>query len=263
MGCVYEVRCVVNGRGYVGKTKYDLESYKRGYEFASVSDKPTARIFIKALRKYGWDAFKWSVLIEDDDDEFLCFMEKKWIKRLGTKLPNGYNMTDGGEGMAGYSPPEETRKKLSLALKGESYEAVYGDRAAEERKKRSEAKLGKKCSAETRRKMSESKKGKPAHNKGVPMSEEQKQKISKAKLGMKYGPAPIERCRKISEALTGRTVSPEHLEKIRAHRHTDETKEKISQTSKGRKHTDQAKMLIGLASRLRLGKRLLKEGDMR
>lgn len=259
MGCVYLAWCEVSQKGYVGKTIGELEKRKIGHQ---KDDRPSS-LFRKAICKYGWDAFEWSILTEDDDDEFLCFMEQKWIKRLGTKMPNGYNMTDGGEGMAGYSPPEETRKKLSLALKGKSYEAVYGDRADEEKKKRSEAKLGKKCSLETRRKMSEAKKGRPAHNKGVPMSEEQKLKLSEAKKGVKYGPAPIDRCRKISAALKGKKKSVEHVEKIRAHRHTKETKEKISQTSRGRKHTDQAKVLIGLASRLRYGKRLLKEGDMR
>lgn len=211
MGCVYLFRCVVNGKLYVGKTKHEFKDYVRGYQLAAISDEPTNRVFIKALRKYGFDAFEWTILIEDEEDEFLCFMERRWIKQLGTKIPNGYNMTDGGDGMAGYSPPEETRKKLSLALKGESYEAVYGDRAAEERKKRSGAKLGKKHSPEAKKKMSEAKKGRPAHNKGVPM--------------------------------------PEH--------------QRIYFDRTGTKWSEKQRVLYGLTIKLRSGKRLLKEGDMR
>lgn len=119
MGCVYLARCMVNGKPYVGKTTDDFEDYLRGYELSAVSDKPTTRLFIKALRKYGFAAFEWTILTEDDDNEFLCFMEQKWIERLGTKMPNGYNMTDGGDGgaaFAGKTHSAETKKKIGKAI---------------------------------------------------------------------------------------------------------------------------------------------------
>ena len=41
-----------------------------------------------------------------------------WIRELNSKAPNGYNLTDGGDGGRGLSPSAETRQKLSAALKG-------------------------------------------------------------------------------------------------------------------------------------------------
>ena len=34
-----------------------------------------------------------------------------WIAKLNTKVPNGYNLTDGGEGLV--NPSDETRAKMS------------------------------------------------------------------------------------------------------------------------------------------------------
>lgn len=110
MGCVYVAWNVVNGMGYVGKTIYDLPWRKNGHEQDAYNGSPC--YFHRAIRKYGWDAFEWTILAEDDDDEWLLLMEQKWIKRLGTKVPNGYNMTDGGEGVSGHSPSKETREKI-------------------------------------------------------------------------------------------------------------------------------------------------------
>lgn len=161
--------CEVSQKGYVGKTIGKLE-YRKQSHFKAADGGVWA--FHCAIRKYGWDAFKWTILTEDDDDEFLCFMEQKWIKRIGTKSPNGYNLTDGGDGVVNPSPdvrkrmrfnrlgektPEEVRESLrklwqdpehrikminahedqAERMRGKTYEEIYGvDRANEERTKR-------------------------------------------------------------------------------------------------------------------------------
>ena len=88
---------------------------------------------------------------------------------------------------------EETKKKLSEALKGKQFseetkkkisEAMKGKHFSEEHKKKlSEANKGKQLSAETRRKISEAHKGKTSPNKGKQFSEEHKKKISEANIG--------------------------------------------------------------------------------
>jgi len=85
----------------------------------------------------------------------------KCLKRQGVKLAN---LTDGGEGMSGLSPSEETRKKLSLAFKGKPKTFEHNQKVgiANKGKKRSlehkmavsKAQKGKKHSEETRLKMS-------------------------------------------------------------------------------------------------------------
>lgn len=43
--------------------------------------------------------------------------EKFYIKEYNTKAPNGYNLTDGGEGSLGYHPSKETNQKRGYSTK--------------------------------------------------------------------------------------------------------------------------------------------------
>lgn len=69
----------------------------------------------RAIRKYGWDRVT-RVLLERCDD---CTMEQLWerekyyIKHYGAFGKNGYNCTEGGEGILGCKRSEKTRAKLS------------------------------------------------------------------------------------------------------------------------------------------------------
>jgi hypothetical protein len=88
---------------------------------------------------------------------------------------------------------------------------------------------GKTVSKETREKLSKSCQGRPSPNKGKAMSEEQKQKMS----------ATIKK--------NGRVISPETVAKIlksrKDYQHSEETKQKISNSNKGRIviHTEETK----------------------
>ena len=95
---------------------------------------------------------------------------------------------------------------------------------------------GKTVSKETREKLSKSCQGRPSPNKGKAMSEEQKQKMS----------ATIKK--------NGRVISPETVAKIlesrKDYQHSEETKQKISNSNKGRIviHTEKTKKkLSGVA----------------
>jgi group I intron endonuclease len=67
-----------------------------------------------AIRKYGSDNFKVETLVIAEF-EYLKELERKVILAFGTKAPNGYNLTLGGEGALGASPTEAARKKMSAA----------------------------------------------------------------------------------------------------------------------------------------------------
>jgi hypothetical protein len=69
------------------------------------------------------------------------------------------NLTDGGDGMSGFS--EETRRKMSVALTGNTH-CVGRVLSVETRRKMSESSTGRPKSAEHRKHLSESKMGKPA-----------------------------------------------------------------------------------------------------
>ena len=141
-------------------------------------------------------------------------------KDLGTGIL--HNRTNGGDGVSGAVVSDETRRKMSEALKGKT-------RSKEIRRKISEAHKGKTHSEETKRKMSDTRKGKT-------FSEETKRKLSEAKKGKTFSE---ESKRKMSEAHKGKTFSEEHKRKMSETRKgkipSKETRRKLSDVRKGKK----------------------------
>ena len=91
--------------------------------------------------------------------EWLAFELESFLiteyKQCGYTLSN---LTDGGEGVSGYTHSEEAKRKLSVILKGHKFN-VGRIPSLEARKKMSIAGKGRKRSEETKTKMSDSKKG--------------------------------------------------------------------------------------------------------
>jgi hypothetical protein len=95
--------------------------------------------------------------------EALDAVEKFYIKELNTKIPNGYNLADGGGGVSGwkngkgYVPTKETRSKLSEAGKGntnalgKTYPEDFGIKVSAALKRRVRSKASYEKMAETRR----------------------------------------------------------------------------------------------------------------
>lgn len=83
-----------NGKNYIGQTINSLKERAkslidgRGYKKCSV--------FWKAIQKYGWKNFKVEILEEVKVEE-LNNKEKYYISLFNSLVPNGYNLTTGGE----------------------------------------------------------------------------------------------------------------------------------------------------------------------
>jgi hypothetical protein len=137
-----------------------------------------------------------------------------------------HNKTDGGDGVSGWIPSEEHRRKLSEAIKGKTH------------------------SEKTKRKIGEASKGR-TH------SEETKRKMSEAKKDRTNKPHSEETKRKMSEELKGRTHSEETKIKMseakKGNKHmlgkslSEETKRKIGEAQKGRTHSEETKIKISEA----------------
>ena len=76
----------------------------------------TKSLIATAIRKHGNPILE--VLYETDNWEELCSKEVEYIAAYNSTAPNGYNISLGGEGSLGVTKSEETRRKLSNALKG-------------------------------------------------------------------------------------------------------------------------------------------------
>ena len=196
---------------YIGKTIHDPE---KGRIHSHLNGKaPESRALCNAIKKYGKNAFTYKILHKDIIPELLDIFEIEAIKSQNTLVPNGYNLTTGGEGG---SPSEETRKKMSLANRGKTL-------TPEHRQKIADANRGKKHSEETLRKLSESHMGNPSPNKGKPLTSEQRKHLSEVNEGKTHSP---ETKAKISASLK-KTFR-------RKGGHSPEAKAKISATHKGR-----------------------------
>lgn len=116
MGCVYQVKNKVNGKKYIGKTIGKMKDRRKGHE--RNVNKGSSLLFHYALRKYGFDVFEWKVVVESDDEEELNSLERAMIRLLKTKVPNGYNLTDGGDGNGGWKQSPKTIAKRVKSLRG-------------------------------------------------------------------------------------------------------------------------------------------------
>jgi group I intron endonuclease len=174
---IYLITNLLNLKQYVGITKFSIEErflqhIKKGF------------LLTEAIQKYGKDKFSIELIVEVESPDRAYELEQHYIKKYNTKAPNGYNLTDGGDGIFGWEPSEEYRKECSERIKqlhNEKKVGMYGKKHTEETKKKmSDAAKGKekpwlsgrKISEETKEKISQS-------NKGKKLSEETKQKISK------------------------------------------------------------------------------------
>ena len=219
MGSIYLIRNNINGKCYIGKTKHDAE---RGRIPQHLNGRGNLLIK-KAIAKYGKNAFSYEILYDGIIPELLDSLEINAIKKHNCKVPNGYNLTDGGEGLR--NPSLETRQKISVANKGKpSWQKGKPSpmkgipRSEETRQKISIANKGRVFSEEHRQKLSASNKGrsswnkgKPSPMKGIPRSEETRQKISIAKKGRTFSE---EHRQKLSVANKGKTLSEDTRRKI-------------------------------------------------
>ena len=113
---VYLVYCPESGKGYVGKTVRPLEL--RWSEHCQRAIGGSSFPLHRAILKYGAQAFECIVLAETENLPELNAIEVEQIKTHKTKVPNGYNLTDGGDGSAGYIRSRETRARMSAARNG-------------------------------------------------------------------------------------------------------------------------------------------------
>ena len=174
MMCIYLRTNKINGKQYVGQAvDFDRREYE--WKHAKYYAGP---LINRARGKYKIDDFKSEILRECQTQEELNQWEQYYIKKLNTKYPNGYNLTDGGGGCSGYKMTDEQRTKLSEARKGRTpWNKGLTNETDERVKKNSINKSGFHHSEEMKRKNSEMKKG----NKnwlGKHHSEETKKKIS-------------------------------------------------------------------------------------
>lgn len=228
-GVVYLIWNMVNGKKYVGQT---VKPLKRRFKEHSKNDSAIGN----AIKKYGKNNFRYGVIKSCSSKEELDYWEKFYIAALRSKCPTGYNRTDGGDGVVGWT--DEMRAKVSAANTGKkrTAEQCANISAAQKGKKLSPqhcanlsaARKGKKRKPEVGANISKALTGKirsPEHcanlskaKKGKPLKDETRDHMSESRIGDKnpiYGTErPQETCIKISVKNRGETPFKNLLNEI-------------------------------------------------
>ena len=103
---VYKITALFNDMIYVGKTKRPLK-----VRINEHCRQKNSSLIDRAIQKHGIQKFRIEILEQCTTIEQLNEREMFWITEFNCKYPNGYNLTDGGDGLTGCS--ESTRQKLS------------------------------------------------------------------------------------------------------------------------------------------------------
>jgi group I intron endonuclease len=128
---IYKAINKINGKIYIGVTASTvLARIQQHYKINKY-------LFGKALRKYGLQSFEFSVIDSALLKEIAFEKEMYWIKSYNSKAPNGYNLTNGGDGRKGHPITEETRDKLRRSHLGHVHSKDHKDKISKSMKGRS------------------------------------------------------------------------------------------------------------------------------
>ena len=166
---VYRITNIENNKSYVGITTRNIE--RRWYEHKYVPNS-CGQLLAKAIKKYGENAFVIEHIASAiGGTDNLKELEKQLIDQCGTMVPNGYNLTAGGDGVFGFRHTDKAKKEMSKAKMGKP-SSLKGYKHTDQAKiNMSKAHIG----------LPGNTKGKPSPLKGVKRSEEIRKKISETK----------------------------------------------------------------------------------
>lgn len=114
MMIVYRIRNMVTGQNYIGVTKSTLAARCAGHR--ANATRGVTYPLLQAIRDLGWEHFEATELSRAESSADALQMEKAAIVLFKALVPNGYNLTPGGNAKGVIS--ESTRQKLSKAMQG-------------------------------------------------------------------------------------------------------------------------------------------------
>lgn len=118
---IYKATNLVNGKVYIGfDSNWPSRIYRHKHDALL---KESDWIFHRAIRLHGWNNFKWEIICQSLDGEYLLKeIESYFIINYNSFYLNGhgYNMTKGDDGQLGRVCSQITRQKMSKAKIGQT-----------------------------------------------------------------------------------------------------------------------------------------------
>lgn len=118
-GIIYKITNKVNGKSYIGQTRYTLE-----FRWRQHIHKKDNTYFHNAIRKYGVENFEKEILEECDYTD-LNKREIYYIAKYDS-FKNGYNLTIGGDGVRSLCIDNKYSEMAELYLSGFSSNKIAG-----------------------------------------------------------------------------------------------------------------------------------------
>jgi len=206
---IYLITCLITGMQYIGKTTGNLQKRWKRHCYEN-----KCRYLYNAIKKYGKENFRVKPIFMCDSEILLNQKEQYYIKLYNTLAPNGYNLTEGGEGG---KLSEETKKKISKSLLGNQYAVGY------KHTKETKAKMSLQRQGSKNGMFGLHRFGKDSPHYGKKHSVEAKQKMSISQTGKKRSP-------KVLKAMSKRMQGSKNP--FFGKRHTLESRAKISAARK-------------------------------
>ena len=118
MAYIYRILNKLTKKCYIGETKCIDVSRRWNQHKQTIEINKGCPALRDAVKKYGIDNFEFSVLIICFDDQRFKY-EIEYIKKYNSVVPNGYNITNGGEGggFQGKTHTEEAKNDIKNKLK--------------------------------------------------------------------------------------------------------------------------------------------------
>lgn len=186
---VYMIEHSATGRRYVGK------SVNVRRRLAAHFEGRVRRGFLAAaIRKHGRAAFTTTILERCTTEDEATAREVHWIREMGSRAPDGFNLTDGGEGVTGHRWTEEARAAKSLATMGK----VHSD---ETRAKMSAAHRARNATPEGAAKIA----ARTAKRSGYRHSEETRARIGNSNRGQRRDAATCAKIRAAKQITSDET----------------------------------------------------------
>lgn len=124
--CIYLYTNKINNKQYVGQTN-DFARRKREHNCDAFNENRSGHndVISRAIRKYGKENFKIELLVDDLTQEEANFLEDFYINEYNTRVPNGYNVREGGKGASVTRLSKEEIAGIKNALKnGQTYSEI-------------------------------------------------------------------------------------------------------------------------------------------
>lgn len=201
---VYRVVNMITGKSYIGKTTVGYLKRMRKHELNALN-KVNRRLY-DSMNHHGFSCFIVGVLSEHTSIDELNKAEISAIEEFNSLIPNGYNMTLGGDG--GYTLSKWSTERRENLYKQQALTRTGVKRTTEQRERMSQAQQGKIISVEQREQVS-----KKLSDRYIVMSDEDKLKVVKSLMESDYSRKGTTHTPKSKQLMSEAHKGKSHIER--------------------------------------------------